>query len=104
MELPLPIPNGPTSNSVILHDKSHLETSWQRVVLNRQFDVVARPQKLHDSFLMCRAGHIGAVHLQDPIAHPQLAALRCNPLGNDLKMFASELTLNFNKKKFSHVK
>lgn len=53
-------------------------------MLNRELNIVARSQQLHDGFLMGRAGDVGSVYLQDAVAHTQLAAFRCDAFGDDL--------------------
>lgn len=64
---------------------AYLEANGQRIVLHEQLDVVAGPQQLHDRLLVGGAGHIVAVHLQDAVAHAQLAGARRNAAGYDLR-------------------
>lgn len=53
-------------------------------MLNGQCDVVAWSEQLHHGLLVRCVGDVRAVHLQDPVAHPQLAALGGDSLVDDL--------------------
>lgn len=67
-------------------EKSYLESGRQRIVLNGQPDLVARPQQLHHRFLVRGARHVRAVHLEDAVAHAQLAGQGRDATGDDLEV------------------
>lgn len=66
--------------------RDYLEADGQRIVLDCESDVVARPEQFHDGFLMGRTCYVRSVHFQDSVAHSQLAAQCGDALRNDLNV------------------